>query len=169
MTASNSSGVALAITGTPTVSATQSLVRIGNAIAGGNVTAGTGGTYLGINQPSSGAGSTADFFNFQNNGVMKAQLSTTGGLTLADSSLVSRNANSGSFAAVSNTNSGNAASSSLILGSDGGSVVVCYLVHQAMLHLVERTRLTLLMELVGAPFTSLPAAAVAYQSALLEQ
>jgi len=81
VTASNSSGVALAVSGTPTVSATQSLVQIGNAIAGGNNTAGTGGTYVGINEPSSGAGSTADFLNFQNNNTVELKVTSAGQIT----------------------------------------------------------------------------------------
>jgi fibronectin-binding autotransporter adhesin len=62
----------LAVTGTPLAGAgggSSSLVQIGpNAISGGNSTATTGGTYIGIRAPSSGAGSTADFINFQNVG-----------------------------------------------------------------------------------------------------
>jgi hypothetical protein len=72
---------ALAVTGAPVATATLSLVRLGNAIVGGNATAGTGGTYLGVNEPSSGVGSTADFFDFQNNNNIELSLTSAGALT----------------------------------------------------------------------------------------
>jgi fibronectin-binding autotransporter adhesin len=73
---SNTTG--LALTGTPAASATSSLLQIGGTIAGGNSSL-NGGTYLGINEPAGGAGSTADFLNFQANGVSKLKV-TNGGL-----------------------------------------------------------------------------------------
>ncbi len=75
-------GNAVAITGAPVNTATVSLVQLGNSIAGGNVAA-NGGTYLGINEPASGAGSAADFLDFQNNGAVKLQLTSTGALAVA--------------------------------------------------------------------------------------
>ncbi len=81
VTASNSSGVALDISGTPTATATVSQLKLGNAIAGGNNTVGTGGTYIGINEPSSGAGSTADFLNFQNNNSVELKVTSAGQIT----------------------------------------------------------------------------------------
>src|SRR5581483_7309964 len=70
----------LALTGTPTNSATASLLQLGSAISGGNNST-NGGTYLGINEPSSGAGSAADFLNFQNNGTSELQVTSAGTVT----------------------------------------------------------------------------------------
>lgn len=72
----------LAVTGAPTNSATASLVQIGNAIVGGS-TAVDGGTYLGLNAPASGAGSAADFINFQLNGTNKLLVTNSGAITAA--------------------------------------------------------------------------------------
>jgi len=58
----------LGVTGTPVANATSSQIRIGNALVGGNAAA-NGGTYIGVNLPSTGAGSTADIEHFQVNGV----------------------------------------------------------------------------------------------------
>jgi fibronectin-binding autotransporter adhesin len=74
---SNSSGVGLAASGTPTASATVSLVQLGSAIASGNAVA-NGGTYIGLNEPAAGAGSAADFLNFQVGGTFKLKVSNTG-------------------------------------------------------------------------------------------
>ena len=65
-----------------------SLVDLGNAIASGNTSA-NGGTYLGINEPSSGAGSAADFLNFENNGASKLEVTSSGALTEAGQLTVS--------------------------------------------------------------------------------
>ncbi len=73
-------GQALSLSGAPTNIATQSLFSLGNAIAGGNSVA-NGGTYLGINAPSSGAGSVADFINFQANGTSKLKVDINGNIT----------------------------------------------------------------------------------------
>lgn len=81
-TISKSAANALAVTGAPTNSATLSLVRIGNAISGGNTTA-SGGTYLGLNAPNSGAGSAADFLNFQKNGIAKLKVTNDGAVDSA--------------------------------------------------------------------------------------
>jgi hypothetical protein len=67
----------LAVTGAPTNSATSSLLQFGSPIAGGN-SAANGGTYLGLNAPSSGAGSAADFLNFQTNGTYKLKVTSAG-------------------------------------------------------------------------------------------
>jgi len=83
LTASNTGSTALSVSGAPTASATSSLVQIGSAIAGGNSTATTGGTYIGLNAPSTGAGSTADFLNFQSNGTSKLKVDISGNTTLA--------------------------------------------------------------------------------------
>jgi hypothetical protein len=79
-TMSGSGITALAVTGTPLASATSSLVQLGGSISGGNAVA-NGGTYLGLNEPVSGAGSTADFLNFQVNGVSKVAIDNTGAVT----------------------------------------------------------------------------------------
>lgn len=81
ITTSATAGNALAVTGAPTNSATSSLIQIGSAIQGGN-SATNGGTYLGLNAPSSGAGSAADFLNFQTNGITSFKLDNAGDLTL---------------------------------------------------------------------------------------
>jgi fibronectin-binding autotransporter adhesin len=70
----------LAVTGAPTNTATSSLIQVGAAIVGGNTTA-NGGTYLGLNEPASGAGSAADFLNFQVNGTPKLQVTNAGNIT----------------------------------------------------------------------------------------
>ncbi|MCC2631344.1 MAG: hypothetical protein K0S20_43 [Patescibacteria group bacterium] len=72
---------AVAISGAPINTATLSLLQIGNAIAGGNVTA-NGGTYIGLNAPSSGAGSVADLMNLQVNDSSKFKVTSAGALTL---------------------------------------------------------------------------------------
>jgi excisionase family DNA binding protein len=74
---SSANSAGLALTGTPAASATTSLVQVGSAIAGGNASA-NGGTYLGLNAPVSGAGSAADFLNFQLNSVQKLKIDNTG-------------------------------------------------------------------------------------------
>src|SRR5207302_9175829 len=79
------SGPSLIVNGTPTVSATSSLAQFGNAIQGGNNTTTTGGTYVGINEPSSGAGSTADFVDFQNNNAKEFVATSGGAVTQAGS------------------------------------------------------------------------------------
>jgi hypothetical protein len=76
----SASTTGLALTGAPTNSATSSLVQIGSPIAAGDTTV-NGGTYLGLNAPGSGAGSAADFLNFQTNGVSKLRVTSTGDLT----------------------------------------------------------------------------------------
>jgi hypothetical protein len=65
----------------PKVDAANALAALGNAIAGGNSDAGTGGTFIGINAPAASFGSTADFEHFQNNGVTKYKVSATGAVT----------------------------------------------------------------------------------------
>jgi hypothetical protein len=73
---------ALTLSGAPTNSATQSLLRIGSAIASGNSSA-NGGTYLGLNAPSSGSGSAADFLNFQAAGTAKLRVDSAGNFVTA--------------------------------------------------------------------------------------
>jgi hypothetical protein len=84
-------GNAIAVTSAPTATATSSLIQLGGTISGGN-TSTNGGTYLGINEPSSGAGSAADFLDLQANNSIKLQL-TSGGLLALDGA-----AATGSFA-----------------------------------------------------------------------
>ncbi|MGH7233857.1 MAG: hypothetical protein ACREF7_00210, partial [Candidatus Saccharimonadales bacterium] len=72
----------LGVTGTPYANSTASLIRAGNAISGGNSSV-NGGTYLGINEPSSGSGSVADFLDLQNANNIKLELSSAGNLTVA--------------------------------------------------------------------------------------
>jgi hypothetical protein len=79
---STSNDYAVGLTGTPAASSTSSLLRLGNAISGGNGAA-NGGTYLSINEPGSGAGSAADFLNLQNNNAVQMQLTSSGNLTVA--------------------------------------------------------------------------------------
>ncbi len=71
----------LRLTGAPIADATSSQIRLGAAIASGNAAA-SGGTYIGLNAPLSGAGSAADFLNFQNNGVSKLKLDSAGKATI---------------------------------------------------------------------------------------
>jgi fibronectin-binding autotransporter adhesin len=79
---SSSNTTGLALTGTPAASATSSLLQLGTAIASGNSSA-NGGTYIGLNAPNTGAGSAADFLNFQVNGTSKVKIDNTGALTLS--------------------------------------------------------------------------------------
>ncbi len=72
----------LALSGTPNSNGTSSLVQIGSAISGGNSVS-DGGTYIGLNAPNTGAGSTADFLNLQLNGASKLILTNAGNLTIA--------------------------------------------------------------------------------------
>jgi len=85
ITTASTGGNALAVTGAPAASATSSLIRVGSAISGGNASA-SGGTYIGINAPNTGAGSAADFINFQNNGTTKLKVDSTGAITAATTS-----------------------------------------------------------------------------------
>jgi parallel beta-helix repeat protein len=78
------SGGTVSVTGAPTASATSSLIQVGGAIAGGNAVT-NGGTYYGLNEPSTGAGSAADFLNFEVNGASKLQVTNAGTLTAAGS------------------------------------------------------------------------------------
>ncbi|HEX4774425.1 MAG TPA: hypothetical protein VH234_02830, partial [Candidatus Saccharimonadales bacterium] len=80
-TGSTSNDYAVGITGTPAASSTSSLLRLGNTISAGN--GGTnGGTFLSINESSSGAGSAADFLNLQNGSTVELQLTAGGNLTV---------------------------------------------------------------------------------------
>jgi fibronectin-binding autotransporter adhesin len=78
----SANGTGLALTGVPNATGTVSLAQLGSAISGGN-SATNGGTYLGINEPASGTGSSADFVNFQNNGTSELKLTSAGALTEA--------------------------------------------------------------------------------------
>ncbi len=78
-TLSFTGGTALTANGAPAASATSSLIQYGAAIIGGNALA-NGGTYLGINSPASGAGSTADLVNLQVAGTSKLRLDSGGNL-----------------------------------------------------------------------------------------
>jgi len=72
------SGYGVSVTGTPTASATKSLFQVGStAISGGN-SATNGGTYIGLNAPSTGAGSAADLMNLQVGGTRKFQIEANG-------------------------------------------------------------------------------------------
>lgn len=79
---SSAAGQALTLSGAPANVATQSLLQLGNAIVGGNNSA-NGGTYLGLNAPSSGAGSAADLIDFQAGGVKKLVVDINGNFTTA--------------------------------------------------------------------------------------
>ncbi len=72
----------LGVTGVPVSDSTSSLIMVGSPIAGGNNST-DGGTYLGINEPGSGAGSTADFLNFQNGGSSELQVTSSGAVNEA--------------------------------------------------------------------------------------
>jgi trimeric autotransporter adhesin len=78
----SAAGYALGLTGAPTNSGTQSLLRLGNAISGGN-TATNGGTYIGLNAPTTGAGSVADLLHLQQGGVTRLRLTSAGALTIS--------------------------------------------------------------------------------------
>ncbi len=73
----SATGQGLALTGTPTNSATQSLIQIGSPIASGNNSL-NGGTYIGLNAPNGGVGSAADFINLQKNSVSLFRVTNTG-------------------------------------------------------------------------------------------
>jgi hypothetical protein len=102
LTASLTGGNALAVTGAPTNSASSSLIQIGGAIASGNIAA-NGGTYIGLNAPSSGAGSAADFVNLQINGISKFKVDNTGIVnaaarySVAGSASLTRSCGAGSY------------------------------------------------------------------------
>jgi hypothetical protein len=81
-TFSKTGATAVAITGAPTNVSTSSLIQVGSAIASGNSVA-NGGTYIGMNVPTSGAGSAADFINLQYGGVSQFKLTSDGNLTVA--------------------------------------------------------------------------------------
>ncbi len=87
----------LALTGTPTNNGNTALLQLGGAIASGNGSA-NGGTYIGLNEPASGAGSAADFLNFQNNGAYKLKVNsaglvdTVGGLAVNGTTLITSGA-----------------------------------------------------------------------------
>ena len=78
VTASNTNATALAVTGVPAASATQSLLRIGGAIAGGD----TDGTYLGVNATS---GFLGDLVNLQVNGDSRLSVGNSGSLSILTS------------------------------------------------------------------------------------
>ncbi|MDL2363065.1 MAG: hypothetical protein QFB86_01635 [Patescibacteria group bacterium] len=67
------------ITGAPTAGATSSLTQIGGPLAAGDASV-NGGTYLSVASPSSGAGSVADFVSFENAGVRRFQIKSTGSI-----------------------------------------------------------------------------------------
>lgn len=71
VTASNTNATALAVTGAPAASATQSLFRLGNAIVGGSAN----GTYLGIN---AGSGYTGNLLDLQVNNVRRLVVGADG-------------------------------------------------------------------------------------------
>jgi parallel beta-helix repeat protein len=71
----------LAVKGTPTASATSSLIQVGNAIQGGN-SAANGGTYIGLNAPTSGAGSAADLINLQHGGTSVLKVTAAGDISI---------------------------------------------------------------------------------------
>ena len=135
VSASNSSGTALAVTGTPTASATMAQLLLGTSASfTGNATAGTGGTYVGINEPSSGTGSTADFLNFQIAGTSKLRVSNTGlintagGLSVGGTTVIdsSRNATNFSNLAAAGTvqfsTLTNSGAGGLLVGDTAGNV-----------------------------------------------
>ncbi|MDL2342291.1 MAG: hypothetical protein QFB87_04420, partial [Patescibacteria group bacterium] len=78
----SSNNTGLAITGVPTSNATVSLIQVGAPIAGGNTSV-DGGTYFGLNAPAAGAGTNADFLNFQVGSATKLLVTSTGALTAA--------------------------------------------------------------------------------------
>jgi hypothetical protein len=86
----SSSTTGLALTGAPTNAATSSLVQLGSAISGGN-NAANGGTYLGLNEPGTGAGSAADLLNFEVNNTSKLKVDNSGDVSFAGSLTVGGN------------------------------------------------------------------------------
>ncbi|MGH7156851.1 MAG: beta strand repeat-containing protein, partial [Candidatus Saccharimonadales bacterium] len=71
----------LGVTGAPVANSTSALVRIGGALSGGNGVT-NGGTYLGIVESTSGAGSAADFLNLQNGLTTELAVSSAGNITV---------------------------------------------------------------------------------------
>ena len=76
LTDSQGGAAALVLSGSPQVATGSSLVQIGSTIGGGSSSA--NGTYIGINEPSSGNGSLSDFLNLQNNNVAEFRVSSSG-------------------------------------------------------------------------------------------
>jgi hypothetical protein len=134
----------LSVTGTPANNGTSSLVQIASPIASGN-TATNGGTYIGLNEPGSGAGSAADFLNFEKNGTSEIKvdnggnITSNGNLTFSQASTVSTSSGAltlqganGTVSLGSSTtlqangalsiNAGASTSGNLMLDSDNGSV-----------------------------------------------
>ena len=119
----------LNLTGAPTANATTSLVQLGGAISGGN-SAVNGGTYLGINLPASGAGSTADFLNLQNNGTVALKVTSAGAVitNLASGAVYS---NGGTLTSETNlsvtrggTGAGSFTSNGILYGNSTGALQV---------------------------------------------
>lgn len=118
-----SGGEAVNIQGAPINTSLGSLINIGNNITGGN-NATNGGTYLGINLPGTGAGSAADFFNFEKNGVSKLKLDNSGNLLLGGSINSDSLTSSGlTFGAASAATVQSANNQNLILQSQGTGTV----------------------------------------------
>jgi hypothetical protein len=126
VTASNSTGTALAVTGTPTASATAAQLLLGSSTGfTGNVGA-NGGTYIGVNEPASGAGSTADFINLQSNGASRFKVSNTGAVTVGTfgAGLVTSNASGQLSSGTLDRNSSTYFNTALTVGNGGTGLSV---------------------------------------------
>ena len=77
-------GNQLKVSGAFSAAAGVSLVQLSAADLNSG-TSSASGTYLGINQPAAGAGSAADFVNFQNNGTTRLQVTTAGNIVASGS------------------------------------------------------------------------------------
>ena len=87
VTLARTAGNVLALTGQPVNTATLSLLRCGDAIASGDTTA-NGGTVFGINLPSTGAGSVADYVNWQSNGTFKFKVTSAGNTSIVGTAAI---------------------------------------------------------------------------------
>ncbi|MDB5170815.1 MAG: hypothetical protein JWO35_509, partial [Candidatus Saccharibacteria bacterium] len=82
-TLSGTGSTQLQTSGAPAVSAGSSLIQFSNSALAGGAASSASGTYIGINAPSSGAGSAADFLNLQNNGTVALRVNSAGLLNAA--------------------------------------------------------------------------------------
>ncbi|MDL2342273.1 MAG: hypothetical protein QFB87_04320, partial [Patescibacteria group bacterium] len=122
---------ALALSGAPAASATSSLAQLGNTLVGGNAVA-NGGTFLSVNAAGSGAGSAADFLNFQLGGTTKLLVTNTGAVTATSfagdgSALTNLNGSNIATGTVANARLTNAGALTVTAGtglSGGGSVAL---------------------------------------------
>ena len=80
-TLTNSAGTALALNGTPSATATAAQLLLGTGFSGNAAV--NGGTYLGVNAPAAGAGSTADLLNLEAGAVSKLKVTSAGSVIIS--------------------------------------------------------------------------------------